>query len=495
MDLEWDVMNKKIVSALLLLCLICSAVFAQNALTDRYLKAASDQYANRNNAKAFEHINFVLKQYNDKTPPQNVVLLAQAIYADCLSEIKATNDKFRFTEFQANLKEFPYVADDNLSRELRIVTAQFIAQAEEAERQAREALANSESRNDSPAMKEILEATERAERNSAAAMRALYEDFTRAYDANQQNQREEQEAANNRLLNTVRESLEASSSETAAQSNKLLIILIVIAVLFIIAIIAVIISVNMSRKQQQMFAQTLRVVSELQRIPYEESGSLKLANMYAGMRNIEAAGEGTNRPRLQQFEQHEVNDELRAELRDLAAECEAKGQQIDKATGRKNNSKNVAELVFKIAQKMNLGEYTSMLYFCASMVYDIGFLAIDPTLLEKEKLTEEEKYQIRGHVKAGVEQIDFVPEKFRGVFIEAILMHHENLDGSGYPDGLQGDAIPPVARIIHVVESFIAQISKRNYRGIFDKETAIQELRSHPDRYDGAIIDALDTLI
>ncbi len=491
-------MNKKFVSLLVLLCVLCSAVWAQNALTDRFLKAASDQYANRNNAKAFEHINFVLKQYNDKTPPDNVILLAQAIYADYLNEIKASGDNLQFTDFQANLKEFPYIADDDLSRQLRIVTAQFVARAEAEEQKARQALVDAESRADSSEIKKMLESQAYAAEKSAAAIRATSEDINRALETfalNQQELNELQETANKRLLDTVMETLDASNIETAAQANKLLVILIIIAVLFLIAIITVVVNVHMARKQQQLFTQTLHMVSELQRIPYEESGSLKLANMYAGMRAIEEAGDVAGRPRIQQFDHKEVNDELRAELRDLAAECEQKGQLIDKATGRKNNSKNVAELVFKIAQKMNMGEYSSMLYFCAAMVYDIGFLAIDASLLEKEKLTDEEKYQIRSHVKEGIKQIDFVPEKFRGVFIEAILMHHENLDGSGYPDGLQGSSIPPVARIVHVVESFIAQISKRNYRGIFDKETAIQELRSHPDRYDLDIIDALDTLI
>ena len=89
----------------------------------------------------------------------------------------------------------------------------------------------------------------------------------------------------------------------------------------------------------------------------------------------------------------------------------------------------------------------------------------------------------------------FVPEKFRPVFLEATLMHHENLDGTGYPDGLEGSQIPPIAKMIRLVESFIAQISKRNYRGIFDKETALEELRKHPEWYDQEIVDILDKLI
>jgi len=74
-------------------------------------------------------------------------------------------------------------------------------------------------------------------------------------------------------------------------------------------------------------------------------------------------------------------------------------------------------------------------------------------------------------------------------------MHHENIDGSGYPAGIQGEKIPLVARVIHVVESFIALISRRNYRGIFDKEAAIKELRARPNFYDQKIVDVLDSLV
>ena len=129
------------------------------------------------------------------------------------------------------------------------------------------------------------------------------------------------------------------------------------------------------------------------------------------------------------------------------------------------------------------------------MVYDIGFLSIDSALLTSEKLSDEEKYEIRSHVKLGADKIDFVPEKYKSIFLDAILMHHENIDGSGYPAGIQGEKIPLVARVIHVVESFIALISRRNYRGIFDKEAAIKELRARPNFYDQKIVDVLDSLV
>ena len=152
-------------------------------------------------------------------------------------------------------------------------------------------------------------------------------------------------------------------------------------------------------------------------------------------------------------------------------------------------------MVFKIANGLGLNSYESMLYFCASMVYDIGFLSVNSALLTSETLTDDEKYEIRSHVKLGADKIDFVPEKYRSVFLDAILMHHENMDGSGYPAGIEGEKIPLIARIIHVVESFIALISRRNYRGIFDKESAIKELRARSNFYDQKIVDVLDSLV
>lgn len=55
---------------------------------------------------------------------------------------------------------------------------------------------------------------------------------------------------------------------------------------------------------------------------------------------------------------------------------------------------------------------------------------------------------------------------------------------AGYPAGTPGDKIPEIARMIHVVETFISLISRRSYRAIFDKESAREELKNLPELYD-----------
>jgi len=185
----------------------------------------------------------------------------------------------------------------------------------------------------------------------------------------------------------------------------------------------------------------------------------------------------------------------KSEFDGLVKKCREVGLQIDQATARKNNAKNVAEMVYKVSQEMGLTQYESMVYYAVSLVYDIGFLEIDQALLMADNLTEDQKFEIRNHVKQGLAQISFVPEAYMSVFADGVLMHHENMDGSGYPEGLEGSRIPYIARVIHVAESFNALISKRSYREIYDKESAVEELRKKPGLYDPSIVEILERII
>ena len=488
-------MNKKFfITACILFCL-SSLIFGQSTLVNKYLTAANTEYSVRNNEKAYTYINIVLDQYEEDTVPDNALLLAEAIYFDYLSDVKKTENVEAFQDIQRNLINYEYLASDRLNKQLNSVTNFFLekSKAEEAalaQKNAEKAAVAAAKASAEVTASAAAEATAKA---TTEAISAANEKIIKRFDIYQEELKQNQELQNNRMENLLE--IQDSNLESSKKTTSLIVILLcIVGFLVLIVSVVVVVTIKMGKRQQELFTETLRVVSEMQRIPLEAADSLRLADVYSGMRAIEDAG----RPRQKvntDFEEKEVDDKLRAELRELATACEKEGLKIDKATKRKNNSKNVAEMVFKIAQHMGLGEYKSMLYFCASMVYDIGFLRIDPNLMEAESLTEEQKYQIRSHVRAGSAMLDFVPEKFRPVFLEATLMHHENLDGSGYPDGLVGQQIPPIARMIRLVESFIAQISKRNYRGIFDKETALEELRKHPEWYDQEIVDVLDKLI
>lgn len=493
-------MNKKFYNIVGFLLIFVSTVFGQSSLVNKYLTAANTEYSVRNNEKAYSYINIVLEQYSSEDVPDNVLLLAEAIYYDYLADVKKTGNIEAFQDVQQSLISFDYLASDRLNKQYNSVANFFLekTKAEEAalaQENAEKAAVAAAKASAEVTANATAEATAKA---TTEAISAANEEIIKRFEnisQEQLRQNQELQMSQKEMLGNMLSEIQDNNLESSKKTSNLIVILLCIAgFLVLIVIIIVVVTIRMGKKQQELFTETLRVVSEMQRIPLEAADSLRLADVYSGMRAIEDAGKPRKKVNTD-FEEKEVDEKLRAELRELATACEKEGLKIDKATKRKNNSKNVAELVFKIAQHMGLGEYKSMLYFCASMVYDIGFLRIDPSLMEADALTEEQKYQIRSHVRAGSAMLDFVPEKFRPIFLEATLMHHENLDGSGYPDGLEFDQIPPIARMIRLVESFIAQISKRNYRGIFDKETAIKELRNHPEWYDQEIVEVLDKLI
>ena len=488
-------MNKKFFITVCILVCFASFIFGQSALVNKYLTAANTEYSVRNNEKAYNYINIVLEQYEEDTVPDNALLLAEAIYFDYLSDVKKSENVEAFQDIQQNLINYEYLASGRLNKQLNSVTNFFLEKAKTeaalAQKNAEKAAIAAAKASAEVTASAAAEATAKA---TTEAISAANEEIIKRFENISQEQlKQNQELQNNQI--EILSEIQDSNLESSKKTTSLIVILLcIVGFLVLIVSVVVVVTIKMGKKQQELFTETLRVVSEMQRIPLEAADSLRLADVYSGMRAIEDA----SRPRQKvntDFDEKEVDDKLRAELRELATACEKEGLKIDKATKRKNNSKNVAEMVFKIAQHMGLGEYKSMLYFCAAMVYDIGFLRIDPNLMEADALTEEQKYQIRSHVRAGSAMLDFVPEKFRPIFLEATLMHHENLDGSGYPDGLVGQQLPPIARMIRLVESFIAQISKRSYRGIFDKETALEELRKHPEWYDQEIVDVLDKLI
>ena len=489
-------MNKKFLITVCILVCFASFIFGQSALVNKYLTAANTEYSVRNNEKAYNYINIVLEQYEEDTVPDNALLLAEAIYFDYLSDVKKSENVEAFQDIQQNLINYEYLASDRLNKQLNSVTNFFLEKAKTEEAALAQKNAEKAAIAAAKASAEVTAsaAAEATAKATTEAISAANEEIIKRFENISQEQlKQNQELQNNQI--EILSEIQDSNLESSKKTTSLIVILLcIVGFLVLIVSVVVVVTIKMGKKQQELFTETLRVVSEMQRIPLEAADSLRLADVYSGMRAIEDA----SRPRQKvntDFDEKEVDDKLRAELRELATACEKEGLKIDKATKRKNNSKNVAEMVFKIAQHMGLGEYKSMLYFCAAMVYDIGFLRIDPNLMEADALTEEQKYQIRSHVRAGSAMLDFVPEKFRPIFLEATLMHHENLDGSGYPDGLVGQQLPPIARMIRLVESFIAQISKRSYRGIFDKETALEELRKHPEWYDQEIVDVLDKLI
>ncbi len=126
------------------------------------------------------------------------------------------------------------------------------------------------------------------------------------------------------------------------------------------------------------------------------------------------------------------------------------------------HSERVSIYSAMIAQDLDLsGEEKEDLQI-ATLLHDIGKIGLSNRLLEKIELNHEECQSIRFHPIKGVRLIE--PLGFSHNVISAIRHHHERWDGRGYPDGLMGDRIPLLARIITLADSYDAMTSDRPYR-------------------------------
>jgi len=139
-------------------------------------------------------------------------------------------------------------------------------------------------------------------------------------------------------------------------------------------------------------------------------------------------------------------------------------------------------------QKIPYGEIS--LYYAAEF-HDVGKINVPDSVLKKPgALTDEEFNIIKEHPYESMRMINAIEKWFGRGILEAVLYHHQNYDGTGYPGGKKGDQINIIARIIRITDSFDAMISDRPYRKGMDHEKALSELERGRDRqYDPKVLD------
>ena len=280
--------------------------------------------------------------------------------------------------------------------------------------------------------------------------------------------------------------------ETQDTFYKLFILIFIIITLMFLIIILIIFMGNKAFKVQKN--QTEKYVQAVKRLAQNQDRVNSI--LAGGVTSLYASGIDSEAPWTKKALSYMENTpEEQDELKLLAENCREMGLKIDSVTNRKNNSSNVGELVYKTSIQLGLPQSDAMLYFCAAMVYDAGFLTVDNSLLTLDSLTVEQRKVLNRHTELPENFFDFVPEKYREVFMNAACCHHENMDGSGYPKGLKGDEIPLIAKLIRVCESYISLSSRRDYRQIVDKETAVTMMRQDSRIYDPDVIDVLEEII
>ena len=165
-----------------------------------------------------------------------------------------------------------------------------------------------------------------------------------------------------------------------------------------------------------------------------------------------------------------------------------------KDMGTFGHSKRVSYNSRLIAAAMDLGAEDRNNLKVAALLHDIGKIGTSDMILGKKgPLTEEEKKIIREHPVRGVEILTPLAGVFKqlNAILPAILHHHENFDGSGYPDGRSGGDIPLLARIIAIADAYDAMLSSRLYRSAANHEQAIAELvRCAGEQFDPMIVES-----
>ena len=479
---------KRIIIALVLVFFTTTVFAATTDLAVRFLNKANEAYEDGNIEDAYKYVNQALAVAKDEDSQTNVLYFAQTVYKVKLQELQKKYDDMALIDIKMNLEKYPNIENTTIKK--------LVKQIEQDQENKEKAAQKAETAAQRKVEQERFEAQQESMEAQAKAMKEQADAMKEQAEATKQGQEDFKNA-----LETGLKDMGATFTDAFSETNRstrviaLSIIGIAIIIVFLVLLIMVIIkkAAKANLVQQEQYAQAFRLLAQNQ----NQTNRLMLGgitDIYGGNPSLRIAGSSTWAPAAA-LPDVTFSEEDEEELKQIAVKCEEIGQQIDNVTGRKNNSKNVAELVYKLSIQLGLPQGMAMLNFCAAMIYDAGFLAIDPDLLVATQLTEEEKQAMKEHVNLAEKHLEFVPKKYWSVFEDAAMKHHENIDGTGYPQGLEGDEIPQIARLIRVAESYVSLSSKRSYRGAMDKETAVNTLKEQPGIYDTEVVEALDKLV
>jgi putative nucleotidyltransferase with HDIG domain len=142
----------------------------------------------------------------------------------------------------------------------------------------------------------------------------------------------------------------------------------------------------------------------------------------------------------------------------------------------RGHSQRVSEYSVKLARKLNLSEEEVKYIRYGALLHDVGKIGVREYILEKPgTLSREEMEMMKEHIKIGIEILR--PIAFLKPVLPLIKHHHENWDGTGYPDGLKGEEIPLGAQIISICDVFDAITNERSYADRMTREEAINLLK------------------
>jgi HD-GYP domain-containing protein (c-di-GMP phosphodiesterase class II) len=157
----------------------------------------------------------------------------------------------------------------------------------------------------------------------------------------------------------------------------------------------------------------------------------------------------------------------------------------------RGHSERVARFSLAIGESLGLPDDEMEKLRISALLHDVGKIAIEDSILKKPaSLTPEEFEVMKQHPQKGFKIMSQIPAMKD--FLPGMYMHHEMMDGKGYPQGLKGDQIPMQARIVSVADTFDAMTTDRPYQKGMSLEAAVALIKTFVNtRYDPKVVDAL----
>jgi len=148
----------------------------------------------------------------------------------------------------------------------------------------------------------------------------------------------------------------------------------------------------------------------------------------------------------------------------------------------------VSDLAVDLGTGLHLPEDDLDRLALAGVLHDVGKIHLDPNILGKPGPLDDHEFELmRRHPEMG---FAMTRNRLDPKVAEAILYHHERVDGRGYPFGLEADNIPILSRIVLVADAFDAMTSVRAYQGALPVEFAVQEIRQNAGtQFDLSVVD------
>ena len=157
----------------------------------------------------------------------------------------------------------------------------------------------------------------------------------------------------------------------------------------------------------------------------------------------------------------------------------------------RGHSERVSRISVAIGQRLEMDEEEAETLRISALLHDIGKIAVDDAILNKPTALTNEEFEImKTHPAAGYKILKNIPAMKN--YLPGLHMHHEMVNGAGYPQGLKGEEIPLQAKIISVADTFDAMTIDRPYQKGMQLDAALDRIKSFVGtRYDGKIVQAL----